>query len=82
MITHVGGLDSAVDTIKNLPKIPGGKKLIYTGLSLPLTALEDLEEKGKTSRLFKELALIIQRTKGIWSREAEEYLLANAEAIR
>lgn len=82
MITHVGGLDSAVETIMNLPKIPGGKKLIYSGLSLPMTALEDFKEKGKTSRLFKELAFILQRTKGIWSREAEEYLLANAVPIR
>lgn len=81
MITHIGGLDSAVDTIKRLPQIPGGKKLIYSGISLPLTSLEDFEEKGKTNRLFKDLARIIQRTKGIWSNEAEEYLLANAETI-
>jgi threonine dehydrogenase-like Zn-dependent dehydrogenase len=81
MITHIGGLDAAADTIKNLPKIPGGKKLIYTGISLALTALEDFEDKGRTDPLFKELARIIQRTKGIWSKEAEEYLLAHAKAI-
>jgi threonine dehydrogenase-like Zn-dependent dehydrogenase len=81
MITHVGGLDSASDTIKNLPKIPGGKKLIYTGLSLPLTALEQFEDKGRTNPLFKELAHIIKKTRGIWSKEAEEYLLTHAEAI-
>jgi threonine dehydrogenase-like Zn-dependent dehydrogenase len=28
MITHIGGLDSVVDTTLNLPQIPGGKKLI------------------------------------------------------
>ncbi|MGB2868086.1 MAG: zinc-binding dehydrogenase [Bacteroidota bacterium] len=81
MITHVGGLDSASETIKNLPKIPGGKKLIYTGISLPLTAIDDFERKGATKPLFKELALIINNTRGIWSKEAEDYLLRNAETI-
>jgi threonine dehydrogenase-like Zn-dependent dehydrogenase len=82
MITHIGGLDSASDTIKNLPSIPGGKKLIYTAISLPLTALEDFESKVKTDRLFEQLALIIQKTKGVWSKEAEEFLLANAKPIQ
>jgi L-sorbose 1-phosphate reductase len=81
MITHIGGLDSASDTIKNLPSIPGGKKLIYTAISLPLTALEDLESKGKTDRLFEQLALILEKTRGVWSKEAEEFLRANAKPI-
>jgi threonine dehydrogenase-like Zn-dependent dehydrogenase len=81
MITHIGGLDSASDTIKNLPSIPGGKKLIYTAISLPLTALEELESKGKTDHLFEQLALILQKTKGVWSKEAEDFLLANAKPI-
>jgi hypothetical protein len=81
MITHIGGLDSASDTIKNLPSIPGGKKLIYTAISLPLTALEDFESKGKTDHLFEQLAHILQKTKGVWSKEAEDFLLANAKPI-
>ncbi len=81
MITHIGGLDSAGDTIKNLPNIPGGKKLIYTGISLALTALKDFTVKAKTDPLFGQLALIIQKTKGLWSKEAEEFLLANAKPI-
>lgn len=32
MVTHIGGLDAAAETTLNLPKIPGGKKLIYTHL--------------------------------------------------
>lgn len=32
MITHIGGLNCAAETTLNLPKIPGGKKLIYTHL--------------------------------------------------
>lgn len=78
LITHVGGLDSVVDTTKNLPNIPGGKKLIYTQINLPLTALDDLKEKGKSNPLFAGLADIIEKTNNLWSPEAEEYLLANA----
>jgi threonine dehydrogenase-like Zn-dependent dehydrogenase len=81
MITHIGGLDSAADTIKNLPNIPGGKKLIYTGISLALTALEDFSANAKADPLFERLGLIIQKTKGLWSKEAEEFLLANAKPI-
>jgi L-sorbose 1-phosphate reductase len=81
MITHIGGLDSTAEAILNLPNIPGGKKLIYTGISLPLVALEDFEAKGEIFPLFKELSLIINKTKGIWSKEAEDYLLNHAKPI-
>ena len=47
MITHIGGIDAQIDTILNLPKIPGGKKLMYLGKNLELTAIEDFEEKRK-----------------------------------
>ncbi|MTI60377.1 MAG: zinc-binding dehydrogenase [Firmicutes bacterium] len=75
MITHVGGINSAVDTIKNLPDIPGGKKLIYTGIDMELTAISDFAAKAKESPLFAELARIIEKNKGLWSVEAEKYLL-------
>ena len=52
MITHIGGIDAQIDTILNLPKIPGGKKLMYLGKNLELTAIEDFEEKGKTDDRF------------------------------
>ena len=81
MVTHIGGLDSTPETILNLPKIPGGKKLIYTQLSFPLTALEDFEKAGKTDPLFAELAKIISKTNGLWSKEAEEYLLKHGKKI-
>ena len=32
----------------DLDKIPGGKKLCYTGISLPLVAIADFAELGKT----------------------------------
>ncbi|MBD3239163.1 MAG: zinc-binding dehydrogenase [Chitinivibrionales bacterium] len=81
MITHVGGLDAAAETTLNLPSIPGGKKLIYTHKSLPLTALTDFEALGEKEPLFAELAAITKRHNGLWSPEAEQYLLRHAEDI-
>jgi len=77
MITHVGGLDSVIDTTLNLPKIPGGKKLIYTGISMPLTAIEDFGS-SKDPKL-QEIAKIIDKNNGLWCAEAEKYLLAKQE---
>ena len=51
------------------------------GISLPLVALEDLETKGETDPFFKALSKIINKTKGLWSKEAEDYLLTYAESI-
>lgn len=79
--TRIGGLDSVADTIINLPNIPGGKKLIYTNIQMELTALEDFQEKGKTDPLFAYLAGLIDKNNGLWSVEAEKYLLENAKPI-
>lgn len=81
MITHVGGLDAVVDTTLNLPRIPGGKKLIYTNISMPLVSLYNLEELSKTNKLYKGLHEIVSKNDYIWSLEAEKYLLANAKPI-
>jgi threonine dehydrogenase-like Zn-dependent dehydrogenase len=81
MVTHIGGLDAAAQTTIDLNKIPGGKKLIYTHKKLPLTAIADFEKKGRTNPFFADLASICVRHSGLWNREAEEYLLANAEEI-
>ena len=81
MITHIGGLDAVVETTLHLPDIPGGKKLIYTNISLPLTALTDFEDKGKEDPLFAKLAEITRAHNGLWSTEAESYLLDHAAAV-
>jgi threonine dehydrogenase-like Zn-dependent dehydrogenase len=81
LITHIGGLDAVIETTKNLPNLPGSKKLIYTHISLPLTAISDFEEKGKTDTLFAGLAEIVAANNGMWSPEAEKYLLENAKPI-
>lgn len=76
MVTHIGGLDAVPHTVLNLPDIPGGKKLIYNGVTMPLTAIADFAEKGKTDPLFRELARLVEETHGIWNEKAERYLLA------
>ena len=81
LITHVGGLDSAGDASCNLPKIPGGKKLIYTHKKFPLVALDELEERKGENPLFAGLAPIVAKNGGLWSVEAEKYVLSNAESI-
>lgn len=81
MITHVGGLDAVVDTTLNLPLIPGGKKLIYTNISMPLVALYMLGELGKKDKFYARLHEIVAGNDYVWSLEAEKYLLANAKPI-
>jgi len=73
MITHVGGLNCAIETILNLDKIPGGKKLIYSHVDMPLTAIEDFDKID--SPLFKKLAAITNSHNGLWCVEAEKVLL-------
>ncbi len=77
MITHIGGLNAAIDTTLNLPKIPGGKKLIYTHIDMDLTPISDFEELGKTDERFKVLAELVDNAGGLWCAKAEEYLLNN-----
>lgn len=74
MVTHVGGLDSVAGATLNLPDIPGGKKLTYTQFDMPLTALDDFEELGKTDPLFKKLDESCKKHKGLWNAEAERLL--------
>jgi len=81
LITHIGGLNAVADATNNLPNIPGGKKLIYTHSDMPLTPISDFEKLGETNQLFKELAVICNRHNGLWSVEAEAYLLANSKTM-
>ena len=79
MITHVGGLDAVRKTTLNLPNIPGGKKLVYNHVRMPLVALIDLHKVEDD--LHQGLAEIVGRHNGVWSPEAEKFLLVNAPAI-
>ena len=75
MVTHIGGLNAVIDTTLNLPNIPGGKKLMYTNIDMDLTAIDDFRQKGKEDERFIRLADIAESHNGLWSLEAENYLL-------
>jgi threonine dehydrogenase-like Zn-dependent dehydrogenase len=81
LVTHIGGLDAVIETTKHLPEIPGGKKLIYTQVSMPLTPVAEFENLGKTNPFFGDLARLTAKNKGLWNTEAEEYLLTHASRI-
>jgi threonine dehydrogenase-like Zn-dependent dehydrogenase len=77
LVTHIGGLSAVIEATNHLPEIPGGKKLIYTHIEMPLTPIADFAKLGETNEVFKQLAIICDKNKGLWSVEAEAYLLEN-----
>lgn len=72
VVTHILGLDAAAETTLRLPEVGGGKKLVYTGKKMPLTALTGFGDP--------QLQQILQRHQGLWSGEAEHYLLSTPMA--
>ncbi|MDR1585468.1 MAG: zinc-binding dehydrogenase [Prevotellaceae bacterium] len=81
LVTHVGGLNAVVEATKHLPEIPGGKKLIYTHIEMPLTPISGFAKLAGTNPVCKKLAEICDRNNGLWSVEAESYLLENADKL-
>lgn len=84
MITHVGGLNACAETTMNLPKIKGAKKLIYTHVELPLTAVEDFgkaaQEHAGTDlgSLYADLDKLCSEAGNLWCPAAERRLLEYA----
>jgi threonine dehydrogenase-like Zn-dependent dehydrogenase len=78
MVTHVGGLDSAAEATLTLPDKPAGKKLVYTGIRMPMTAIDDFAALGKNDPVFAELARLCEANGGLWSAAAERFLLSRA----
>jgi threonine dehydrogenase-like Zn-dependent dehydrogenase len=81
LITHIGGINAVIDATLHLPEIPGGKKLIYNHIEMALTPITDFAQKGKSNPVYAGLAEICEKHKGLWSTEAEDYLLANADKL-
>jgi threonine dehydrogenase-like Zn-dependent dehydrogenase len=81
LVTHIGGLNAVIEATKNLPNLPGGKKLIYTHVEMPLTAITEFAELGKTNEVYKQLDAICSKHNGLWSVEAEAYLLEHADEL-
>ena len=81
LVTHIGGLGAVIEATKHLPEIPGGKKLIYTHVDMPLTPISDFAKLGETNEVYKTLAEMCDKNLGLWSVEAETFLLANADKL-
>ncbi len=81
IVSHILGLNACIDTLMAMEKPSGAKKVCYPSLDLPLIAIDELEELGKTDELCCELAKIVKRNGGLWCAEAEKYLLENAPRI-
>ena len=79
LVTHIGGLGAVIEATKHLPEIPGGKKLIYTHVDMPLTPISDFAKLGEANDVYKILAAMCDKNLGLWSVEAEAFLLANAD---
>jgi threonine dehydrogenase-like Zn-dependent dehydrogenase len=79
LVTHIGGINAVIDTTLDLPNIPGGKKLIYNHIEMPLTAINDFAGLGQKNPVYKKLAEICESNNGLWSVEAENVLLENAD---
>jgi len=81
LVTHIGGIDAIIDTTLNLPHIPGGKKLMYTHINMPLTPISEFETKGTTNPVYAALHELCAANNGLWNVEAEEYLLKHADQL-
>lgn len=81
MVSHILGLGAVIDTVMAMSSPNGAKKVCYTGLDLPLVAVDDLEELGKDNELYRKLAEIVKKNGGLWCAEAEKHLLENAPRI-
>lgn len=81
LISHILGMNAYVDTMMAMATPSGAKKLCYTGLDIPLIAIDELEDWGKKDPLYNELYKIVKANGGLWCVEAEEYLLKHAPKI-
>ncbi|CAH0536043.1 zinc-binding dehydrogenase [Vibrio marisflavi] len=75
MITHVGGIEAAPHTILNQLEIPGGKKLIYPHINLPLTPITEFKKLADVDPFFIELDEMLQASNYVWNESAERALL-------
>ena len=81
LVTHIGGINAIIDTTMNLPHIPGGKKLMYTHVNMPLTPISEFESKGSTNPHYAALHRLCAASNGMWNTAAEEYLLNHADQL-
>ena len=76
--THIMGLNHVCESILNLPKMPGGKKIVYSGKEFPVTEVSAFDENNELEKHLKEL---VDAHDGLWNAEAEQYFLEHAKDI-
>ena len=81
LVSHICGLKAVPDAIMALEKPSGAKKVCYNEIDIPLIAISDLKEFGKTNEFYGKLAEIVDKNSGLWCKEAEDYLLENGPRI-
>lgn len=69
--THVMGLNDVCDSIKQLPTLPGGKKIVYSQKNYPITDVNSFGE----GEMEEKLKAIVEKHHGLWSAEAERCFL-------
>ena len=77
MVTHIGGIDAVPRTLRDFPWIPGGKKLFYPHVHMPLVAIDELRTHAANDERFAALADICEARNNTWNLEAEKYLLTH-----
>ncbi len=82
LVSHILGLNEVIPAIYAMEKPNGAKKVCYTGLDIPMVALEDFKELGKTDPMYLELDKIVKANGGLWCKQAEDYLLAHAPKVK
>ena len=74
IVTHILGLNDVAYATLHQTEIGGGKKIVYTHKDM---ALKDISQVEKDS----ELGRILSKNNGVWSKEAEEYILGHTKDI-
>lgn len=71
IVSHIMGIDQASKVTQIQDQIKGGKKLVYTHKKFDLKCIESLDKNAEDITLQK----ILSQNNGIWSKEAEDYVL-------
>ncbi|MFT8318622.1 MAG: zinc-binding dehydrogenase [Sporolactobacillus sp.] len=82
VVSHILGLNAVAETTLELPSLlPSGKKLIYVQKNMPRKSLEEILSDSEKNSFYKGLREILEQNEGLWSKEAEAYVLESAENI-
>ncbi|MDO4555139.1 MAG: zinc-binding dehydrogenase [Lachnospiraceae bacterium] len=76
--THIMGLDHVCESILDLPNLPGGKKIVYSQKTFPVTDIQSFTNETEFTTTLKSL---VESHNGLWNAEAETYFLTTCPNI-